>query len=377
MLVVACLTQIIVPLVRISSSYRATELGLSPGQILLIASTFSLLPAFLAVAIGRYNDRHGHGTSAIAGAFCLLASCLLLLVFSGGLIQLILISTLLGLGLTLQLTSMQGEIGMMRLSRHRVGIVGTMMLSQAIGQLAAPLILSLVALAGGPLSIGLALAAGGLALISGVFTLFLWRNAALPIPTGAPPLSLRKIVGVPGLFWVLLSSSLCVAVHDLTLVLMPVVGEARAIPPAQVGVLLAFFAGGQMLARAGYPKTAARFGPRNVMLWAIPLMALFTALVALPLGVFALGTTLLLMGLAMGFAIVSSVTLTMDLAPPGARGASLGLRLAMNRVGQFLIPLTAAGLTGILGAGGAFFLLAAGLGGTGLMGPKAMLRSRK
>src|SRR5690606_13037094 len=115
-------------------------------------------------------------------------------------------------------------------------------------------------LADGVLSVRLALVAGGLALVSAVFSLFLWRNGALPAPTQAPSLPVGRIVRVPGLFWVLLSGSLCVAVHDLTLVLMPVVGEARDIPAAQIGILLAFFAGGQILARACYSKVAERFG---------------------------------------------------------------------------------------------------------------------
>ena len=375
LLAASCLAQIVVPLARIGTSYRATELELSESQILALSSAFSLLPAFLAVHMGRYNDRHGNGRSSLAGALLMAVSCLMLLPSTGGVWWLLAASVVLGLGQTLQLTALQGEIATFRLRRHREGMVGGLMLWQAIGQVSAPMILSIIALAGGQLSQRLALVASALALVCVGLGLVLWRCAAEPRQISLQPLAIGRIFSVSGLGWVMLAGSLCVAVYDLTLIYMPVIGETRGIPAEIVGLLLTLLACGQMLSRALYRRVQMQAGSRKLMLGGVLGTALLTVLLGLPLHILAVGAVLGLIGVTMGFAITSSVALTMTLAPPGARVTSLGLRLAMNRAGQFVIPLAAGGAAAILGAGAVFFVLGLVLGGVGLHGPRVLSRT--
>jgi MFS family permease len=374
LLVAACLAQVIVPLVRIATSYRATELSLSASQVLILSSAFSLLPAFLAVAIGRYNDRHGNGRASAFGAALIAFGCAMLMIHVPSVWWLILVSVVLGFGQTVQLTGLQGEVAMFRLSRHRDGMVGNLMLWQAVGQVAAPLILSLVALSGGQLSLRLAAVSLTLALVCGGVAMLLWRNAAAPQSASAAEAGMYRILATPGLGWVLLAGSLCVAVHDLTLVYMPVIGAERGIPPAAVGVLLTLFAGGQMLSRGLYRRVVSHVGQRRLMLAGVIGTAAFTAALALPVGSVAIGLLLGLIGLSMGFAITSSVSLTIAMAPPRARATSLGLRLAMNRAGQFLISLAAGGAAATLGPGAVFLVLGSTLGGVGLYGRRLLGR---
>lgn len=371
----ACLAQIVVPLARIATSYRATDLHLSPSQILLLSSAFSALPALLAVRMGRYNDRHGHGRAALVGAWVVAVSCALLLAPIPSVWWLLVVSVVLGLGQTLQLTALQGEVGLFRHARNREGMIGGLMVWQAVGQVAAPLLLSLIALIGGRLPAQLALAATLLALVGAGLSLVLWRNAATPRHAGLERAGLGRILAAPGLAWVILAGSLCVAAHDLTLVYMPVVGASRGVPATQVGVLLACFAIGQMLSRALYARATRRIGPRWLMLGGVICLAGFTATLVLPLGPVAMAAVLALAGLSMGFAITASVSLTMSMAPPQARTTSLALRLAMNRTGQFLIPLAAGGAAASLGPGAVFLVLGSLLGGVGLWGARRLGRA--
>jgi MFS family permease len=377
LLVTACLAQLIVPVARLATSYRATELAMTPADILILSSAFSLLGVFLAVFMGRYNDMHGNGVAALAGACCLLLACIMLaLPVAWGFWWLMAASAVLGLGQTLHVTAVQGEVGMFRLSRHRDGMIGGLMLWQAVGQLAAPLVLSLVALSGGTLSLRLSVVAALLSLMAVAFSVLLWRHGATPRDVQVAPAALLNILSTPSLGWVMLAGSLCVAVHDLTLVYMPVVGAERGIPAAEVGVLLALFAGGQMLARGAY-RTAARLaGRRSLMLFGVLGTAAFTAGLALPVGSVMLGGLLGLTGACIGFAITASVSLTIDLAPARSRATSLGLRLSMNRIGQFLIPLAAGGAAAALGPGVVFVLLGSTLGGVGLYGARALATTR-
>lgn len=241
LLAVAFIAQIVVPLARIATSYRATEAALSPALILVLSSVFALLPALLAVSIGRYNDRHGSGHAAIYGSLLLTAGCMLLFLPLSGMAWLLLASILLGVGQTLQLTALQAEVAAMRSPAQRERMIGGLMLWQAVGQVGAPLMLSTVAVLGSELTRNLSLVTTVLAAVTTVLSLSLLKHAARPKPAKALA-RIGDIVAIRGFAWIVAGGSLCVAVQDLTLVYLPVVGEQRGIPPVTIGIMLAFFA---------------------------------------------------------------------------------------------------------------------------------------
>lgn len=365
LLLTAFLTQVIVPLARIATSYRGTQAGLSASELLLLSSAFALLPAFLAVGMGRANDRRGAGRSVVLGAALMVVACALL-ALPGQWLVLLTSSVLLGLGQTFQITAMQAEIGAIRDVPHRERMIARLMLWQAVGQVAAPLLLSLVALWGESLQIGLALAVIGLSGVGLAASMAVMRGAAKAAPP-ALHVPLAHILSVRGLPWVIAGGSLCVAVQDLTMIYLPVVGEGRGIPPATIGLVLMLFALAQVASRGVYAWAARLAGP-SWLLWCSVLgTGLATAALALPFGAGGIGAMLIVSGLCLGFAITSSVSLTMRMAPCGARATSLGLRLAINRVGQFSIPL-AAGAIAAAQAGAVFALLGLALAATGLAG---------
>lgn len=365
LLMAAFLTQVVVPLARIATSYRATQAGMSPSEVLLLSSAFALLPAFLAVSMGRANDRRGAGRSVVLGAVLMLAASSLL-VLPGHAAVLLVASVLLGLGQTFQITAMQAEIGAIRSVPQREGMIARLMLWQAVGQVVAPLLLSVVAVSGESLQLGLALAVTALSVAGLGASLILMRQATVVTPS-ATRVSLGSILSVPGLPWVIAGGSLCVAVQDLTMIYLPVVGEDRSIAPATVGFVLMLFALAQVASRGVYAWAARLFGP-SWLLWCSVLgTGTATAALALPLGAWGIGGALIISGFCLGFAVTSSVSLTMRMAPCGARATSLGFRLAMNRVGQFSIPLVA-GAIAAAQAGAVFALLGLALAATGLAG---------
>ena len=86
-------------------------------------------------------------------------------------------------------------------------------------------------------------------------------------------------------------------------------------------------------------------------------------------------------GLGLGIALTCSVALTMEIAPPRARGTALSIRMTAIRLAQFVLPLGAGLVVAPMGAGGIFALSgiailgAAGLRPGGIAG-KAGDRSR-
>ena len=58
--------------VRPAATYRAIELGVNPGVIGLIASSFAFLPLFAAVLIGRASDRGKNSAILLVGSVILI-----------------------------------------------------------------------------------------------------------------------------------------------------------------------------------------------------------------------------------------------------------------------------------------------------------------
>src|SRR5579859_4812403 len=89
------LEQTIVTLVRVTTTYRAVEFGISVVGVGIIDAAFSILPIALAVAIGRYIDRGNDARAIWYGAALMIACCAGFLVADS---QLVLILCTAGLG---------------------------------------------------------------------------------------------------------------------------------------------------------------------------------------------------------------------------------------------------------------------------------------
>lgn len=375
-LISACLAQTIVPVVRIAASYRAVAAGLTPMEILALSSAFAILPVFVATSMGRYNDRHGAGRAALAGAIAMVVACIMFAIPIVSLPWLLIASAVLGLGQTLQITAIQGEISTFRSPQQRDRMVGNLMVWQAVGQVVAPLVLSAVSLAGTDMLVENMIAVSlALSVLSVLLGIVLFLNCARPVKTDAAPLPMRQILSSPGLVWIMVTGALCVAVQDLTLVYMPVVGVEREISPSVIGLVLTLFALGQMVARVFYGTAMRKIGKVRLMVISVIVTGLAVCLLATPISAIGLGLCLSLSGIALGFAITSSVSLTMQLAPATARATSLGLRLAINRAGQFAMPLAAGMAASLMGAGAVFLVTGALVTASGLLRPKKLKTS--
>ena len=127
------LEQTIVTLVRVTTSYRAVELGISVVGIGIIAAAFSILPIAMAVALGRYIDKGNDARAVWYGAALMILSCAGFLVAESQL-TLILFTAVLGA------SHMVMTVGLQVLCARQEGpgmmekMVGNYMVANAIGQ---------------------------------------------------------------------------------------------------------------------------------------------------------------------------------------------------------------------------------------------------
>ena len=172
---------------------------------------------------------------------------------------------------------------------------------------------------------------------------------------------LSVIFRTPGLLIVLLSSSLCLTTNDLMTVFFPVLGAARGIDAATVGLLLSLRAISSMLSRLAFSRLTARLGKIPVMVASLVVTAIATGLLVLDIPVWVMAPALAISGFAMGLAIACSLSLTLAMAPAGGKATAMSLRLTISRFGQFIVPLGAGATASVLGPGSIFALMGLGL----------------
>lgn len=369
--------QVVSLLARIAVSYQAVDLGMSPAGVLLLSSSFAFLPIFLAVVLGRYTDRNGSGPVVISGSVLMLFGAVLPMIVGGSIAALGLSMATMGVGQTLQIAALQSEISQITRPRQRDRMIGSFMVYQSLGQIAAPLLLSAIGLGlAGVIHFNLLIAAAAIALIQLLATLPILRAARRPGPAETE-MPLSAIIATPGLVWLAVAGSLCVAAQDVIYVYIPVVGSEREISPTAVGFALGAFAVTQMLARVIYARLALRYGRFSLM--NVGLVATCVCLGGITFSEDIITLTLLLAGtgLALGLGVTSAVSMTMQHAPASAKATTLSMRLAVNRAAQFAVPLLGSAVAPWLGTGAVFFALGGLIGACLTTIPPALSGSKQ
>lgn len=350
-------------LVRPATSYRALELGVDPGLLGLVVASFSILPVFLAVGIGRATDRGREQWVLLLGAGLMIASGFGLLLAAGSLPALLGWNLLLGVGHLMSLIGEQSRLASAK-NRNMDRLFGYYTTVTAVAQAAAPLLLGLL---GGdrvrPDTALLLQAYLYSALAMLVATLFMMRHAAPRAASRAqPPVKLSTALNVePATRNTLLASiglsMMVLCTIDLLQVYLPALAIERGIPVQTVGLLLALRATATVLSRLGLDRLVRSIGRARLLLASTGMSAVLVALLVLELNVFWMGAVLVAAGLSLGIGQPLSMSVVSAAASEGTRGTWMSIRLLGNRLGQAVIPVGVGIFATGLGAGGVFAVL--------------------
>ncbi|PWV49310.1 MFS transporter [Nocardiopsis sp. L17-MgMaSL7] len=362
------LTHTALNLVRPLISYRTIAVGGEAVEVGLVTAAYALLPLVIAVSLGRFTDRAAR-IAWIAGlGSVILAVGSLFLAGSGGLLGLALASTVVGVGHLLCMVSAQALIARYSRPEHLDRDFGWFTAAASLGQLAGPLISGaiLADASGAELlsATSTALVVAGVVAALGVLPLIplarlrpMRRTAE---QRAAPPVPTRDLLRRRRMPSALFTSLALLTAVDILTAYLPLIAESRGLSPMLVGVLLSMRAGASLLSRLTLPWMRRRWSRKALVVTSTAVAAVSLTLVALPLGGFAVLAAVLVVG---GFLLGLGQPLTMaqvtTLAPEGARGAALALRIWGNRVGQVAVPAAAAGVAGAVGAPGALLFSAA------------------
>ncbi len=359
----SCLTQTAGNLIRVTIVYRALELELSIILLGLITATYALLPAFLAIPLGRFMDR-GHDSSVCwMGTSLKIVASLGFILVPPSAASLFLFTGLFGLGHMFNIGATQIVCVRSARADRRDFAFGNYMIANSIGHTSGPLILSFAALGtASPPTQFLFIICAALTSIS-LLIAFLMRPAprATQKKREEAAIPMAELLRKPGIPVLLAIGIITVTAIDLMPVYLPVLGKETGIAVFHIGLILTTRSIASLVARIFFSTLVYRFGRQRMFVASLLISTIGFGTFALPVPVEALYGASVLFGFGMGLATTLSVTSLVNAAPAEARATVISLRMFGNRIAQIALPALAGLLASVTGAAGVFAVLATGL----------------
>ena len=356
---------VIVIAARLLFSLFSLNLGAQPFAVGALAATFSIFPMLLSVPAGKITDRFGPRWPLLLGTIGV-ACGMLIPYFDPGLPALYAGAALNGLSFAFFFVTLQNLVGIMSNSNNRtqnfknfalvgsvVNFVSPMMVGFSIdhsGHVNVCLYLALLSLV--PLMM---LAVWGAALPGGN------RNAAKS--TG----SILKTIADPGVWRVLVTSSLLMSGIDLFQFYMPVYGHSIGLSATAIGVVLGMFAAAAFMVRLVLTRLIAWLDEEKDLAIAFFLGAVSFMLVPFSNSVVILALLAFVFGLGIGCGGPIVTLLTFSNSEPGRSGEALGLRMTVNHLTRVVSPVAFGAIGSAFGLFPVFWLNALMLGCGGML----------
>ena len=355
-------TQTLILIIRITTSYRAIELGLSVLWLGLIATAFAIVPVFTALRMGRWIDRGNDARAIWLGSSLVLAGCFALWAWPRSGAHLLLFSVILGFGHMFCMAGHQMLAVRSGGSRNRETSLGYYMVAASLGQGLGPFVVGWL---GGSTAVppterlfAIGLLTAGIGSMVALLIRPEQKRAQHQQPAKLVPV--RELFRLRGFLPVMLSSVVTITALDLLVIYLPALGTERHIDADHIGFLLTIRSATALVSRALYARLIFAVGRTPLTLASMLGSAMGFLLLAIPLSLPSMYLALGLLGFAMGIASTLTISGVVYLAPAEACGTALTLRMTGNRIGQIVFPAAAGLVAAATGVGS--ILLAVGIG---------------
>jgi MFS family permease len=352
----------VISIIRVTTSYRAIELGLSAAWIGILTAAFAVLPVFFALKVGRAIDRGNDMKMLWAGAALLVVACAGIAAFPS-IYLLLFFTALLGIGhlflnIALQvICAQQPGPGVME------RMLGNYMIATAVGQGAGPAVVGWV---GGSAQIPPTGPLFWIGLVTAILAFFssLWLRSGhkrTPHVEGSKPVPVRDIIRSPGFAIIWTVSVVAVVAQDLIVVYLPLMGTERNIAVDVIGSLLAVRAFAAVVSRMFFAKLSTLLGSSRLMVASTIAGALAFGGLAAPVSLPLMYVAIAILGGALGVAVTTAISSLLALVSSDVRGTANSLRTGGTRLGQVVIPFFAGLLATAMGVASVFLVLGASL----------------
>lgn len=351
---------------KVLVSLFAIELGASQLIIGVMIAMYSLLPALLALQVGKLTDRFGVRVPMLIGSSGVALGLLLPWAFES-MAALYASAALIGVSHMMCNVSAQNLVGSIGGPEDRTKNFSNYALVMAIGSFAGPLAggisidyfghaRSYLYVAAFPLVPVLVLA----------FVRQVGRGPRVKSEEEQAVLS-SSLLANPVLRRTLIASAMAVTGQDLFQFYMPIYGHSVGLSASAIGVVLGMFGVSAFFVRIWLPAFVKRWSADTVFSTSLYLSAAAFLMFPLFTDALMLSVVSLIVGAGMGCAQPVTLMLVYSRAPEGRSGEALGMRVTINQITHIIVPIVFGTLGSAFGVASVFVINALIQAGGGIL----------
>lgn len=323
--------------IRITTSLAAIKAGGGALWVGLLTAMFNVIPAFLAIRVGRLVDRMPLKRPLIAGCIA---------VALGGAVAaaqpmlgvLALCACVIGVGWMVIAAASQYAVGLFGGTEQRVRAFSVMSMGFSISSFLGPLV------AGFMIDHVSYQAAFGVLAVCGALPTLVFASGRVTLPWEPPPSEqrnggVRELLAMPAVRNTLIIASFITVGWDLYIFIVPVLGSELGLSATEIGSTLSLFAVAVFVVRLFMTRLTARLGERGVMVSAMVLAGCTFLAFAFTRSYAMMLTLSFIIGLGLGASQPITLSILHEAAPPGRVGEVNGMRMTLIATSQWTMPL--------------------------------------
>ena len=338
---------------RLAVPLFAVDQGASPFVVGTVVALYAALPAVLAVPAGRMTDRLGFKMPMLfgTGGVCI---ALILPFLWPSMVTLYFTAALIGLAFMALQLGTQTLAGAIAGPADRARNFSLLSLGFALANLIGPLLTGfLIDGVGYPRTFGaLALPLVAATVVAAFGSRWIPRVQAKSESVRGGMFDLLKIRPLRN---TLIASGIVSAAWDAYQFFLPIYGHAQGLSATAIGMVMSAFAVSIILVRVVLPFTVRRVGEAQLLTYAMFVAAGAFCLFPLFSSAWPLAAVSFLLGIGCGCGQPLSMTLVYNTSPPGRAAEATGMRITVNQITHFTIPLVFGALGSVAGFAAVFF----------------------
>jgi MFS family permease len=338
---------------RLAVPLFAIDQGATPFITGTVVALYAALPAVLALPAGRMTDRLGFQGPMLFGTSGVFIA-LLLPFFWPSMVTLYFSAALLGVSFMVLQIATQTLTGAISGAAERGRNFSILSISYASANLTGPLLAGILIDHVGYRYTFLTLATP---LVGAMILTALGKRWIPDVHTKSEAVrgGMFDLLRIKALRNTLITSGIVSSAWDVYQFFMPIYGRAQGLSATAIGSVLSAFAVAIIGVRLVLPFAVKRTGEAQMLTYAMFVACAAFCLFPLFQAAWALAAVSFLLGIGCGCGQPLSLTLVYNASPRGRAGEAAGMRITVNQVAHFLIPLTFGALGSVAGYAAVFF----------------------
>lgn len=345
---------------RLAVPLFAIDQGATPFVVGSVVALYALFPAFLALPAGRMTDRLGYKIPLVFGTGGVCVALLLPFVWPA-MATLYVTASVIGLAFMALQLGTQTLAGAIAKPEERARNFSLLSLGFACANFSGPLLtgflIDQVGYAWTFFSIAMPLVPAFIICLLGTR----WIPKSVHAKAEAVRGGMFDLLKIKALRDTLIASGIVSAAWDVYQFFMPIYGRSLGLSATAIGAVMSAFAVSIILVRIVLPFILRRVGEVQCLTYAMFVAAASFCLFPLFSGAWALAAASFLLGIGCGVGQPLSMTLVFNASPKARAAEATGMRITVNQVTHFVIPLLFGLVGSVAGYAVVFFTNAGGL----------------